>query len=497
MGINRGLPKGSASDAYAAVRKRIDALLFAITIAIIVLIARSSAHAQLFWDTGNGSGLQSGNGTWSTGAPNWNTAAAPANSQVVWAQNSDAVFQTNGTSLVTVSGPVQVNSITFNGTGYTIGGTTLTLTGANITANADATISAILDGSVGLTKLGNSILTLSGANNYTGGTTLSAGTLRLSGTGTLGATTNNLTINAGTLDLNGTNQIVGALNGTGGTILNNSSGASSNTLTIGNGNGSGTFSGTITDHTTGSGALQLIKIGTGTETMTSTTSNYTGGTTINGGTIIANSANGGALGRGPVVVNNTGTLRGSGLIDATVTVNNGGTLAPGATASAGSIAKIQTGTNPGTGNVNLASGSNFILDLTAGAGPTAVGGGTIYDQLSVIGSVTLGGGSLTLNPGAGLMLGDKFFIVLNDSIDLVSGTFNNLPNASMFSTGGYSFLINYADNGDNSGVPNDISLTVQPTLVPEPNTWIGGGLALAGVGFMQRRRLRGLIARKA
>ena len=37
---------------------------------------------------------------------------------------------------------------------------------------------------------------------------------------------------------------------------------------------------------------------------------------------------------------------------------------------------------------------------------------------------------------------------------------------------------------------NDIILTVTAAPVPEPSTWIGGALAIAGLGFTQRRRLR-------
>jgi autotransporter-associated beta strand protein len=337
-----------------------------------------------------------------------------------------------------------------------------------------------------LTKLGAGTLTLSAANTYSGGTTINAGILKMSGSGTLGSTSGSLLMNGGTLDLNGTNQAVGALNGSGGTILNEapSGGGGPKTLTIGTGNASGSFSGTITDHDgLGSGFVQLIKTGTGTETMTSTTSNYTGGTTINGGTIISNSANGGALGRGPIIVNNTGTLAGAQTIDpaATITVNSGGTLMPGSTASAGSIAKLNTG------SLTLNAGSSFAVDLNAGAGPLGTGAGTIYDQVSVTGTITLGG-VLTVNPGAGLAIGDKFFIMLNDGTDAVSGGFSNAPTTgSTFAAGSDTFLISYIDNGDNSGL-NDISLTV--TAVPEPSTWLAGALALVAVSYTQRRRLQ-------
>ena len=90
------------------------------------------------------------------------------------------------------------------------------------------------------------------------------------------------------------------------------------------------------------------------------------------------------------------------------------------------------------------------------------------------------------------MVGDKFFIVANDSTDLVSGTFSD---GLVTTSGAYVFAINYADNFDGGISPNDISLTV--TAVPEPSTWIAGGLAFAALGFGQRRRWSRLVKRGA
>jgi len=60
-----------------------------------------------------------------------------------------------------------------------------------------------------------------------------------------------------------------------------------------------------------------------------------------------------------------------------------------------------------------------------------------------------------------------------------------------------------ADNGDVFSIDyaggvggNDIVLTLIGAPVPEPSTWIGGVLAIAGLVFTQRRRLWKLIARR-
>ena len=85
--------------------------------------------------------------------------------------------------LVVESGTVQVNNGTFGANLRMAGGTvagTLNLAG-NITIDTteDSTISAVIAGSgKSITKTGDGTLTLSGANTYTGATTVSAGTLQ-------------------------------------------------------------------------------------------------------------------------------------------------------------------------------------------------------------------------------------------------------------------------------------------------------------------------------
>jgi autotransporter-associated beta strand protein len=264
----------------------------------------SSPTIPLYWDTsGTTAGLQAGNGNWSTmgGGVNvrWSTTSA-GTALVNWTNADSAFFETSGTSLVTVNNVgMTVDSMTFDGTGYTIGpgGGALSLVGTgNITTNADAAISAALGGSIGLTKLGNSILTLSGANTYTGSTTVNAGTLtvdnnttttaRLANTSAVtvnsgstvlltqsGATAstdrinNSATVNlaGGTLKLNGVSEGTSAAAGVGALTLASSSKinlAGTSLLHFAASNGQ-TWSGTLSIYNwsgtlTGGGAEQLL-----------------------------------------------------------------------------------------------------------------------------------------------------------------------------------------------------------------------------------------------
>ena len=145
-------------------------------------------------------------------------------------------------------------------------------------------------------KSNSSVWTLSAANSYSGGTTVSGGMLRMSVAGTLGASSGSLTLSgSGILDLNGTSQLVGNLTGSGGTILNNGSGLA--TLTTGSGdNGGGDYLGVIADNNAGTGTVAVAKIGAGTITL-SGANTYSGGTSVSNGTLqIGDGGTSGTLG---------------------------------------------------------------------------------------------------------------------------------------------------------------------------------------------------------
>ena len=136
-----------------------------------------------------------------------------------------------------------------------------------------------------------------------------------------------------------------------------------NTLTVGSNNLSTTVSGLIE----GAGG-SLVKVGTGTLTLTGTET-YTGSTTVNGGTL---EVDGSIASSSTVFVNAGGTLSGTGIVDpgAVTQIRSGGTLAPGNAAN-------PTGTLTVTGGLSFASGAIYLVQVSgANAGKTNVAGST-------------------------------------------------------------------------------------------------------------------------
>jgi MYXO-CTERM domain-containing protein len=82
------------------------------------------------------------------------------------------------------------------------------------------------------------------------------------------------------------------------------------------------------------------------------------------------------------------------------------------------------------------------------------------------------------------------FTILNKTAaGAITGTFAGIPQGgTVVGSDGSVFTVSYT-----GGDGNDIVLTVV-AAVPEPSTWMGGALAIAGLAFIQRRRLKRLIA---
>jgi large repetitive protein len=241
----------------------------------------------------------------------------------------------SGTGLITLAGNISVTDIAGGAGGATISapvelGGARTITVANGTSATDLTISGVISGSTfGLTKAGAGTLVLSGANTYTGATTVNGGTLRAGrATNAFGANSAvTLANTAGViLDITGFNTTIGSLTGGGSTGGNVTLGAA--TLTIGTNNSSpAAFAGVI------SGTGSLTKSGTGVLTL-SGNNTYTGATTISEGVLQLGAAN-------RIATSNF--------------IMNGGTFRTGAT----------TGFEEGVGTLNVTENSTIAL----GTGP--------------------------------------------------------------------------------------------------------------------------------
>ena len=137
---------------------------------------------------------------------NWSDADWNANGQTgqTFANSSAVQLDAANSPTLTLDQNVTVNSIDFNGSMTVAGSNTITLNGEKriTVANADdtATISAPITAQYdnGITKTGAGKLSLTGANTYTGGTTISGGTVSVNNVNALG--TGDVTLDGGTLD---------------------------------------------------------------------------------------------------------------------------------------------------------------------------------------------------------------------------------------------------------------------------------------------------------
>lgn len=275
-------------------------------------------------------------------------------------------------------------------------GVTLTLSG-KITGEALASDEGWYWGQGTLFKDGAGTLVITnGSNDYTGGTTITAGTLRLSGAGKLGAAQGYLSVSNGILDLGGTSQTVGLLLSTSATGIIQNSGTGVSVLTVGTGNassgvngstyGSGNgYQGIIRDNAgTGTGTVALVKTGTGLQILTGV-STYSGTTQVQQGILQIGAGTGATsaarTGSGLHTILSGATLSGNGIIGGSTVVNSGGLI------SVGNFG--QTAAQTLSFASGLTSTGTIALD---------VWGATSVDQIKFLGNATVNlGGNLVLN----------------------------------------------------------------------------------------------------
>ncbi len=422
-----------------------------------------------------------GLGAWGTGVVNNNGQGGPANG------NLHAVELIGG---ITVSGKVMNTS----GSGYTadtgvlrnISGTNQWLGNIILTAGAGATT---IGSDSGLLVLGGWISPVATAGR----------TLTFTGAGdhhVMGAISNGATINmpvfkngAGTLTLSGDNQYSGQ------TLI------SAGTLQVGNGGATGILgSGIVSNNSLlafnrsndmtvgnlieGTGAVEQRGSG---RTILTNVNTYTGMTHVMAGVLelsgVAAISNSTTLqidaGASMVVTGLTSTMH----LVSGQTLQGVGTFECGLITDSGSL--VRPGTSPGAltvnGNWQMDALSTYTVELNG------LSQGAQYDAL-IFGTgytLTLNNPELSVLLGFAPAVGNVFQIVDG----LHTGTFNGRPDEFEFdlaySGTNYTVRIDYnlISGGD---ATDDITLTV----IPEPLT--GGLLGLMGLaGWLLRRRLRG------
>jgi len=293
--------------------------------------------------------------------------------------NSGTITLTDAAGL-TINGPSA--SLSIAGNAITNDAPLAFNTVGNLSVNTD------INGAGSLTTLGVGTLTLTGANTYSGTTTIIAGTLQVGNGGT-----------TGTLG-------IGALTNNGALAFNRSD-------TI-----------TIAYLISGSGAL--IQSGIGTTILTAANS-YTGTTTISAGTLqVGNGGTTGSLGTGAVVnnatlsylrsdsINVTNAISGSGTLNLTST---GGAITQSAPITVATLnANAATGitlTHAGnafahftgltaTGGIDVVTASGLTVHAATAAGNiafTTIDSAAIGQDLTIVGDITSASGSILLRGG--------------------------------------------------------------------------------------------------
>ncbi|WP_431470279.1 autotransporter-associated beta strand repeat-containing protein [Sphingosinithalassobacter sp. LHW66-3] len=264
------------------------------------------------------------------------------------------VTHSGGTSIA--SGALQIGN---GGTSGSLAGNVVTAGTLIFNRSDDVSFAGTISGTGSLQKLGTNVLTLTGNNSFAGGTTIAGGTLRIGDGGTSGA-------------------IIGSVSNSGTLVFDRS-----DTLRYG---------GAI------SGAGRLVHAGSGTLVLTGS-ARHDGGTTVAGGTLqIGDGGTTGVL-MGPVI--NSGTL----VFNRSDTTDFSGSISgTGSLVQAGSGLLLLTSSHSFTGGTRVEAGGLALAGISL-QGDVSVVGGMLGGVGSIAGRVTMGNGTLAGGQGQLLSMG--------------------------------------------------------------------------------------------
>jgi autotransporter-associated beta strand protein len=354
----------------------------------------------------------SGTGTVNLGAATLTlTSASGTFSGVV--TGSGGVVLNGGTEILsganTYTGPTTVNAGTLEIGTATFSGNVTDNGTFGFYSSGTIAMSGVVSGTGALVQAGTGTTTISTAQSYTGVTTISGGTLVLSGAGSIATSSGLVDNGAFAIGAVSGGASITTLSGSGSIDL----GANNLTLT----GASGTFTGSIS----GSGGLILAS---GKETL-SGSSTYTGATTISGGTLYLTGTNvlplsarivdngvldiSGVTSTGIQTTSSIASLSGTGAValgSATLVLNNAGDTFSGSISGSGGVTvaggtQTFTGANSFTGTTTIKGGASLVLAGSASLANT----GTVSDSGTFdISAITTGGVAIGSLSGSGMLL---------------------------------------------------------------------------------------------
>lgn len=348
--------------------------LRALLLSAALLGSAAAKGASLYWDgASTGADADGGSGTWNTSSANWLDAATAGNPAIWSNANPDSAFFGGLAGTVTLGEAVTTSGLTFATTGYTVTGSTLTFaSGATVSmaSGINATLASQISGA--LVKQGAGTLTFNNQKSYTGGTTL----------------------NAGTLDLTGGGGANGVIRGT---------------ATVNSGAELRLSTGDATGYNTGSASLTSINVVGGTLNINTTSNQTLGGASINltGGAITGVSGSNLDFFQGASTVNTLASSAESTISGVIVSIRQAAgltfTVADGAAATDLRVSSVIANNSSFTTAALIKAGAGTMALTSAStlSGPLQVNGGrlVVSNSLRSVSGITVASGA-TLELGA-------------------------------------------------------------------------------------------------